>query len=388
MHLLKLPQTNPNDTEAVILKWELPDGSQVRQGQTVCTVETAKSVYEIESSAAGFLRIVKPEGTTVAVGETMAAVADRPDQDVSDAIAPIAAGKPEPGVRTAGQRQATAKARLLAARHSIELDSLLGEGPVTEEEVAKVAGARGVTERAAGMGAGSGTLSEMHPSVQANVVAGVKRLLLVGGGNGALMALDIVSRLPGFLAVGVLDDRPDFAGKHITWVPALGPVGMAKRLWEERRFDEALITISTSITARMRIYDELAEAGILFANVIDPSNVIGMGGSMGIGNIIMGMSRIGPMAVVGNNNFFSAMTNIEHHCRIGSHNSFGPGIFLSGRVQIGDRVRFGAGIAVEPGMKIGDDAVVASGLAVTQDVTANHVMKGHRGLLRTKSTDV
>jgi UDP-3-O-[3-hydroxymyristoyl] glucosamine N-acyltransferase len=150
-------------------------------------------------------------------------------------------------------------------------------------------------------------------------------------------------------------------------------------------FDAAVISISTNIGVRTRIFEQWKSRGIAFANVIHPSSVIGMNVAWGEGNVVMALCHFGACAKVGDNNFLSAFCSIEHHCVLGSHCSFGPSVVTSSRVQIGDRVRFGTGIAMEPGIRIGADSTIASGLAITQHIPERSLLKAHVGYsLRSK----
>jgi sugar O-acyltransferase (sialic acid O-acetyltransferase NeuD family) len=211
--------------------------------------------------------------------------------------------------------------------------------------------------------------------------ARAQRILIIGGGNGAVQILDALALLPRQRAVAILDDNGAIHGKRIGGVPVLGAIdlGWAVEMAAAGLFDAAVISISTNIGVRARIFEQWKSRGIAFANVIHPSSVVGMNVAWGEGNVVMAFCHFGACAMVGDNNFLSAYCSIEHHCVLGSHCSFGPSVVTSSRVQIGDRVRFGTGIAIEPGIRIGADTTIASGLALTQHVPERSLLKAHVG---------
>ncbi|MEV6480653.1 dihydrolipoamide acetyltransferase family protein [Streptomyces sp. NPDC051576] len=72
----KMPDVGEGLTEAEILKWYVQPGDTVTDGQVVCEVETAKAAVELPIPYDGVVRELRfPEGTTVAVGTSIIAVA-------------------------------------------------------------------------------------------------------------------------------------------------------------------------------------------------------------------------------------------------------------------------------------------------------------------------
>ncbi|HRA67996.1 MAG TPA: acetyltransferase, partial [Caldilinea sp.] len=209
----------------------------------------------------------------------------------------------------------------------------------------------------------------------------VQRLLIVGGGNGAVQILDALARIPQQRGVAIMDDNAAIHGKQVAGVPIIGAIDEDRvaDLLAAGAIDAAVISVSTSIPFRERIFTAWQARGIPFANVIHPSAVVGMNVALGVGNVVMAFCHVGACATVGDNNFLSAYCSIEHHCVLGSHCSFGPAVVTSSRVRIGDGVRFGTGIAIEPGVTIGAGSVIASGLAITQDIAARSLVKARVG---------
>ena len=58
----------------VIAEWLKNDGEHVETDEPLLEVETAKVVIDVKSPASGILKIMKPKGTEVPVGEKIATI--------------------------------------------------------------------------------------------------------------------------------------------------------------------------------------------------------------------------------------------------------------------------------------------------------------------------
>jgi pyruvate/2-oxoglutarate dehydrogenase complex dihydrolipoamide acyltransferase (E2) component len=70
-----LPKIGFSMNEGVLSEWLVANGAQVAEGQPLFSVESDKSVNEIESPAAGTLKILKEVGETYTVGTVLAVIA-------------------------------------------------------------------------------------------------------------------------------------------------------------------------------------------------------------------------------------------------------------------------------------------------------------------------
>ncbi len=69
-----LPKIGFAMNEAVLSQWLIDDGAQVATGQPLYSIESDKSVMEIESPASGTLRILAAIGETYLVGTVLAEI--------------------------------------------------------------------------------------------------------------------------------------------------------------------------------------------------------------------------------------------------------------------------------------------------------------------------
>jgi pyruvate/2-oxoglutarate dehydrogenase complex dihydrolipoamide acyltransferase (E2) component len=69
-----MPKLGFSMDEGVVSEWLVSDGSPVEKGQMLYSLESDKSVQEIESPAAGVLKIRAPAGGSYSVGHVLAEI--------------------------------------------------------------------------------------------------------------------------------------------------------------------------------------------------------------------------------------------------------------------------------------------------------------------------
>ncbi len=109
---VQIPPLGESVTEGTISRWAKKDGEAVRPDDVLLELETDKAGMEIAAERAGVLRILKPEGATVNVGDVVARIEDgaasagagsagassaaKPATAATPPPAPAAAPKPQP----------------------------------------------------------------------------------------------------------------------------------------------------------------------------------------------------------------------------------------------------------------------------------------------------
>ena len=155
---LNMPQMGYDMQEGTLVRWLKSVGDEVSLGDAVAEIETDKAVVEFESTAEGvLLELLVEEGTTVAVGESIATVgaegetlaADGGDADESAEPEPAAAEEPSepeeeetpeadeddadaaaiPLPASPSEVRASPIARRLAAERGVDLNTVEGTGP-------------------------------------------------------------------------------------------------------------------------------------------------------------------------------------------------------------------------------------------------------------------
>ncbi len=71
-----VPQINPNDEHAIVVRWHVEKGARVRAGQTLVTLETTKTTFDVDAPRDGFAFFEHEPHAEIAVGDPVAWIAD------------------------------------------------------------------------------------------------------------------------------------------------------------------------------------------------------------------------------------------------------------------------------------------------------------------------
>lgn len=358
MHTVVLPKIEPNMEEAMIVQWRKKEGDVVAKGEILFEIETAKAVVEVESEAEGIVRkILVPEGRVVPILTPVAFIGTS-DEVIPDSVPVLSVAKSTPE-----EIKASPAARRLAREHAIDITKVRGTGPegrIVEEDVSlflerqQHASPRPVSQETSG--------SER------------KRVLIIGAGNGGEVVAAILKQ--NHEIIGFLDDNEVLWKKQLAGKLIFGGLPLLDSFIRDKKFDAVIISITSNMKIRRKMYEHLTERGCTFVNAIHPTAFIDSSVQLGRGNIIGAFVNIGYSAVIGNDNLVSAHCDIEHHNVIGDHTLFGPGVMTSGDVSIGSNCSLGAGVNIEPHIMIGDDVAIASGSTIINDVASGEVIRG------------
>ena len=203
----------------------------------------------------------------------------------------------------------------------------------------------------------------------------VKKIAFIGGGQGFTQCLDVVLKTNELIPVTIYDDVKS-VNSDVHGIKIRGKINpeQIRKDFSLGIFDCFIITISTDLEFRSKVFNELISLDIPSINLIHPSVSIGFNLNIGQGNVIFSSVNIGPEVSIGNNNFISSFSNIEHHCKLASNCTFGPGVIFSGSVTVQNNVKFGSGIFCEPNVTIGENSIISSGSIITRNVKKDNVL--------------
>jgi pyruvate dehydrogenase E2 component (dihydrolipoamide acetyltransferase) len=78
-----IPRTGDKESTGTIGMWFKSEGDSVKEGESLCTIETEKASIEIEAPSSGVLRrILRPRDAQVSVGDWIAIIGDE-GEDIS-----------------------------------------------------------------------------------------------------------------------------------------------------------------------------------------------------------------------------------------------------------------------------------------------------------------
>ena len=118
---IRIPTLGESVSEGVIVRWIKADGDAVAMDEPLLELETDKASVEIPAPRAGVLRIVKPVGEHVEVGDVVGRIDDGAAVQASAPRPPVAAPPPsQPPPAAAAQPQPTAPGLSPAVRRLVE----------------------------------------------------------------------------------------------------------------------------------------------------------------------------------------------------------------------------------------------------------------------------
>lgn len=86
---IKVPAVGESITEVTIANWLKKDGDVVKMDEVIAELESDKATFELTASSAGTLKIVKPQGSTVPIGEVLCEI------DPANAASPVSSPAPD-----------------------------------------------------------------------------------------------------------------------------------------------------------------------------------------------------------------------------------------------------------------------------------------------------
>ncbi len=377
-----IPKLDANTVEAIVREWYKKEKEQIVEGEKLLAIETDKAVIDIESEDSGvMLKILAQEDGQIPIPCVVGLLGDAWEEkdtpEFQKELEKAKTMKEELPAEVVLQRQETAStveksvaaspaARRLAREKGIDLTTVKGTGPRGE-----------ITAKDITTPAGTATPAAPFPAGEQKGL----RVIVIGAGDGGKIVAELLSLDPaGYKLAGFVDDNKNLWGKEMAGGRVLGGTDQIQNLSRQNIFDCIIISITSNMAVRKRLFEKYRDLGFKFINIIHPSVYVSPSARIGQSNLIYGMVYVGTETRIGDNNLISAHSSIDHHNVVGSHNLFGPGCLTSGDVTIGDSCIFGAGVGMEPHLKIGNNIKVASGLAITSHVQDGTVLKGHFSL--------
>lgn len=357
-----VPLLNPNEPEARLVAVHVAEGQRVSAGDVLCTLETTKSTSELVAEKTGFVVGLRfKQGDLARAGEVLCYLADTPDWKPPQAESPPIKSGTQVDI-PAGLR-ITKPALTLAQAHNLDLSKL---PPVRMITVSVV---RGLLDKT------PARTDFVKPSGEFDPTA----ILIYGGGGHGKTLIDLLRTLGTYRIAGVVDDSLPI-GEIVMGFPVLGGGEVLTQL-HDRGLRLAVNAVGGigDITIRLKVFQRIAEAGLVCPSVAHPSAVIEPSATLAAGVQVFPHAYVGSEVSLG----FGAIVNtgavISHDCQLGICVNISPGALLAGGVWVGDGALIGMGVTVNLGVKIGAKARVGNGATVKADVEDGGVV--HAGTI-------
>lgn len=179
----------------------------------------------------------------------------------------------------------------------------------------------------------------------------MKSLYLVGAGGHCVSCIDVIQAAGNLRILGIFD-VPEKVGSKVLDIPVIGTDSdISKYVRSESSF---LVTVGQikSPDIRIRIFQNLLNAGASLATVISPRAYVSPYAKVSEGAIVMHDALINANAVVGKNCIINTKSLVEHDAVIMDHCHVSTSAVVNG------------GCVVKEGSFIGSNSVLKEGLIV------------------------
>jgi sugar O-acyltransferase (sialic acid O-acetyltransferase NeuD family) len=363
---------NANEPEARLVALHVKDGQRVEKDVLLFTIETTKAAADVESPAAGFVRIVGTDGSTFAVGDVLAFITATADEalpyplrghsghDVSQTSPESlpAVSQPdspaESGAPALAELRITKPARALAESLGLDLSALPTDRLVTEAVI------RELTSKSPNRPIPYGHDVAQSPNAQ---------IILYGAGGHAKTVLEMAQAIGAFRIAGIIDDNPILTGTSVLGIPVLGTRELLPQLTAQGLHLAANgVGGIIDIGVRVRIFELLAASGFAFPILRHPRASVEPSARIADGVQVFANAYVGSEAILRERCMVNTGAVVSHDCEIGAYTHIAPGALLAGHVQVGERTLVGMGVTTIIGLKIGVGARIGNGAILLADV--------------------
>jgi pyruvate/2-oxoglutarate dehydrogenase complex dihydrolipoamide acyltransferase (E2) component len=140
---INVPQSDVNDLMSTLVEWHVSNNDYVKVGDVVCTMETSKLVFDVESEYVGYVYLLREEGDEICTSEPLVLVAESIDELNKYKEVFIAGAQKDEleGDSRSDKSKATKKAVSKAEELNVDLADIDIEGIIREKDVTDYYGA-------------------------------------------------------------------------------------------------------------------------------------------------------------------------------------------------------------------------------------------------------
>lgn len=355
--LIFIPQLGVNDQTIKIVKWYVNNEKHIKIGDLICSVESTKTAYEVESEFEGIICLFHNEDEEVDIGEPIAVVFK--DKNIYDKLNIEISKKYK---KSEEQSQTiTQKALKKAQELGIDVNLISKKGIIKEKDILNFHNSQNIVE---------------IDLTSVKIVKDKINVAIYGSGKGAYTIFEVLSLDKNYSVLCYLDDFLSNQGFNNN-IPVISSEYFFKNFKDINRIKIAC-EISNS-AFRLKLRDRLAKMNIDFLNVIQPDSYIAPSVKIGIGNYIKSGAIIETNTVMGDCCIIDNGVIIAHDNKIGDGCHLAPGVTLGSSIEIGNKSVIGIGASIATGIKIGRNVIVGVGSSVVSNIPDDSIVEGVPG---------
>lgn len=383
------PREGVSDDTLRIVSRPVPDGQQVKAGQIVVSLESSKTVFDVEAPCDGILYIraglgddVPSTGAIGVISETMLSIpykfgdidqrglslsGEAPKRDVVELAKPVSS-KPTalitraPLLRGIDTRMSL-RAIQIAQANGLDAAALSGRGLIRSADV---------------------SLSATSPVLDGRDIGRAgDDIVIVGGGGHTKMCIELIRSTGRYRIVGVASSVLK-SGDNVYGIPILCSDAVEDLV--RLRSDGIMLAVNgvgaaENHSLRAPVYERIKAAGLNLPAIIHKFAVIEPSVRIAEGTQVMAGAYVGSSVEIGADCIINAGAIVSHDCRIHDHVHIAPGSILAGNVRVGPGSLIGMGCQIFMRVSVGSNVVVSNGLSVDANLPDGSVLK-HRSSAR------
>ena len=196
------------------------------------------------------------------------------------------------------------------------------------------------------------------------------KLVIIGAGGHAKVALDIAILMDNWSEIVFLDD---YKTGEIMGYSINGKISDSHLYKNSHDF---FVAIGDNET-RKKIQNHLINDDFSIISLLHPYAIISKYSKIGQGSIVMAGSIINPNVYVGQGTIINTNSSIDHDCNIGDFVHISPGVTIGGTSSIGSYSWIGLGSNIINNINVGCDCIIGAGSNVISDIEKNRTAFGN-----------
>ena len=202
-----------------------------------------------------------------------------------------------------------------------------------------------------------------------------KKVILFGAGGHARSCIDVIEQEGTFQIVGLVGKESE-VGNEVNGYRVVADETNMPDLINEANF--ALVAVGQILSPELRIKlkDQIIQAGFELATVIAPTAYISPSAVIGAGTIVMHGAILNSGVQVGQNCIINSKALLEHAVSVKDNVHISTGAILNGNVSIDEGCFVGSGAVLKEGIIIGQRTVIGMGTILRKNLGPNQISYG------------
>jgi len=200
-------------------------------------------------------------------------------------------------------------------------------------------------------------------------------IILVGGGDHCMSAIDVIEQEGKFSIEGILDVK-EKVGEKILGYKIIGTDDDINKLRKKYKFFLVTVGHVRNAQTRIKIYTLLKSLGATLPTIISPLAYVSKHSTIGEGTILFPFSIVDVDSVVGNNCIINHATTIGHGAILEDHCHISANCVL-GKCVVGSGTFIGINCWVNNGISIANNSIIGSCSNVLKTIKETGVYAGN-----------